>query len=158
MAEKPGSQDFRYLPVIVAGQRYAIPMQMVLAVHRLSENTPSLGASSIPNSLAEESIPVIDLRRLFADSALDPGSHVVVLSTPVGLYAILVDGVRPSRITPAGACRTLPAIIARTGCPFSGVVFSSEELTPIINAAQLAVYLSQVASDLIVEGTYVSET
>jgi len=157
MTEKSGSQDFRYLPVIVAGQGYAIPMQMVLAVHRLSEDTPSLTTSSIPDSLTEESIPVIDLRRLFADSALDPGSHVVVLSTPVGLYATLVDGVRPSRIAPAAACRTLPAIIARTGCPFSGAVFSSKELTPIINVAQLAVYLSQVASDLIVEGTYVSE-
>lgn len=156
MANGAVSQDFRYLPVIVAGYRYAIPMQMVLAVHRLSEDASSLEAASEPDSLPGENIPVVDLRRLFADSALESGSHVVVLSTPVGLCATLVDGVRPSRVVPAAACHALPGIIARTGCPFSGVVRDSEESTPIIDAAQLADYLSQVASDLIVENSYVS--
>lgn len=146
------AQMLHYLPVELSGQIFGIPMSDVVAVERAQSD---MGEASEPeaNARAGACVPVIDLRCLFGGQSPPERTrpHVLILSTQIGSCAVLVDGVRPTRIADATTRHRLPALATATGCPFSGIVFDSDAPVLIIDTLRLVKYLRQVAPELVPE-------
>jgi chemotaxis protein histidine kinase CheA len=152
MADTTNPQALAYLPIEVSGQVFAIPMSNVVAVHRVRSGnvdeviTPEAGEPS------GASVIVIDLRLLFFGRAQSsPKAHVVVVSTQVGMCALLVDAVRPAR---TAATTPLPHLVAAMNLPFSGVVLEPDALILVMDSRRLVEQLRQVAPELIAESIY----
>jgi chemotaxis signal transduction protein len=95
MADLTNQQELQYLPVELSGQLFALSMNDVTAVHRVSA-----GADAEPPSTDQHaaSLRVLDLRYLFwkKDNS-DENMYVVVVSTNAGTCALGVDRVHSAR-------------------------------------------------------------
>jgi len=155
MTDITASQVLHYLPVEVSGQAFAIPMSEVAAVHRAGGGAVDEDVASEAGEPPGASVMAIDLRLLFFGRAQpSPKAHVVVISTQVGMCALLVDTVRPARTAEATTQYPLPRLVAAMNLPFSGVVREPDALILIMDSRRLVEQLRQVAPELIAESIY----
>lgn len=150
-------QELSYLPIEVSGQIFGIPMAEVVAIRQMHGGEP-LESVVVEGAVGLDGHPAlrpIDLGRLFWDSASsDLAGYVVVVTTPQGACALLVDGVRAARSAPPEAHYPLPRLMAPVGWLFAGIVSEGDALVLILNSEGLVAQLRQVAPDLIVEYMY----
>jgi chemotaxis signal transduction protein len=147
MADLTNQQELQYLPVELSGQLFALPMNDVTAVHRVSA-----GADEEPPSTDQHaaSLRVLDLRYLFwKQDNSDENMYVVVVSTNAGTCALGVDRVHSARTMRTATLQQLPQLISTIGWLFNGVICESDTLMLLINSQQLVEQVQQMSPDLV---------
>ncbi len=149
----------RYLPVQVAGQNYAIRMVNVLAVQSIADAelidppiTSTASGAAEPDDFAGDAVPVVDLGVLFGDAATtSTNRHAVIVTTPAGSCALVVDVIRAIVSVESDDVQRLPNLLVLTGCPFSFIISVAETLLPVIDVARLLDHVRAVRPDLVAE-------
>ncbi|NDJ75881.1 MAG: chemotaxis protein CheW [Chloroflexi bacterium] len=158
----------RYLPVQVAGQNFAISMHVVLAVQQTahpemaSTPTPSAAASAISSAdTGSDTVPTVDLGFLFGGDVQQdtsppaaPQRYAIVVATPSGSCALLVDTIHAIHSVEPEALYDLPYLVTLTGCPFETLISVDDTLLPVVDVARLVDRLRAVRPDLVVEVNY----
>jgi chemotaxis signal transduction protein len=152
MTNTPDSQTLHYLPVEVSGQMFAIPMRDVSAVHRVSAGTGPEGVIPQANGSSALALPVIDLSHLFWDrESPQPGTHIVLITTEVGMCAVLVNSLRPARTALTTDQSALPHLPAFQHSPFQGLVHEPDALVLIVDCRALVEKLQRASPELVLE-------
>lgn len=103
----------------LAEQRYALPVDVVVRVHRIAFASPLPEAPDVVSGLlniAGEIVPLIDLRRRFSlpDRPIELSDRLVVVRTPTRVVALRVDDVIGTVAVATGAVvpaeRILPSL------------------------------------------------
>lgn len=135
----------RYLPVQAAGHRFAILMADVLLVDHLDVTEAIQTAHINPQADIEQieaghHISLLDLRAIFGTEFTTdiPAAYSIVVATPAGYGAALVDAVFPVQSATPEAFHPLPILVALTRPLFSGVIRVAEQpLLLVIDAPKL---------------------
>lgn len=151
---QPGSDDsaVQLLCVTVAGQRCALPAEVVVALHAAVQLTPLPGAPDVVAGLVNRygrMLPVLDLRRRLglASRPVQVDDRLVVLRMPGREVALLVDAAVdmleiPTQSVDTAAVTASPAMLSR------GVAVLPDGLLVILD---VTAFLSPVESSALDE-------
>jgi chemotaxis signal transduction protein len=157
------TRSTRYLPVRIADQSYSIVMDVVLAVHSLAdaESIYSSVSSAVPGTAEADQftgsgVPMVNLGILLGDTwRQSTPRYAVIVATPAGSCALLVDAIRsPVNMLP-DEVHALPYLLTLTGCPFNAMISVEQERLPVIDVTRLLEHLRTVRPDLVTEVDYV---
>jgi chemotaxis signal transduction protein len=151
-------ESLRYLPLVVSGQDFGIPLSDVITVRRVADSRVREIALGGATQGAPASVPVFDLRRLVGEtSQAGPVAYAVVVSAPPGWCVLLADSVRPIRTAEADRQFPLPRLAQGRVRLFQSVVRESDGLILLLDANRLVEALGQVSPERVAGSAYAVE-
>lgn len=154
MAHSTDHQELQVLPIELSGQTFALNMDDVVTIHRISVDTDKEPLSTDGQGA---DLPVLELRHLFSSQTTpDTGKYVIVIATGAGTCALAVDRVRPTRTIEQAALYPLPRLVSAVNWLFKGVICEADDLMLLINSPRLVEQIQQHSPGLVLaEGTHV---